>query len=47
LLNYYGWKAIKVTGWSICAERIYGDSMNNFYDSAAEDEQDEDNNYPV
>ena len=42
LLNYYGWKMIKNNGWSICAERIYGDKMNDFYDFEAE----KDNDYP-
>lgn len=42
LLNYYGWKEIKDNGWSICAERIYGDVWNDFYDNEAE----KDNDYP-
>lgn len=42
LLNYYGWKEIKDYGRSICAERIYGDKWNDFYDKAAE----KDNDYP-
>lgn len=46
LLNYYGWKAIKDLGWCICAERIYGDLWNNFYDSEAENDQEEGNSYP-
>ena len=40
LLNYYGWKAIKDNGWSICAERIYGDEWNDFYDEEAEKDDD-------
>lgn len=40
LLNYYGWKAIKITDWSICAERIYGDKWNDFYDEEAENDDD-------
>lgn len=41
LLNYYGWKNIKDDKHSICAERIYGDEWNNFYDTEAEkDEED-------
>lgn len=40
LLNYYGWKAIKDNGWSVCAERIYGDKWNNFYDTEAEKDDD-------
>lgn len=41
LLNYYGWKNIKDDKHSICAERIYGDKWNNFYDTEAEkDEED-------
>ncbi len=40
LLNYYGWKAIKDNGTSICAERIYGDLMNSFYDEEAEKDDD-------
>lgn len=46
LLNYYGWKCIKETDWSICAERIYGDNWNNFYDEEAE-KDDEDYPYGV
>ncbi len=42
LLNYYGWKEIKDNGWSICAERIYGDKWNGFYDIEAG----KDNDYP-
>ena len=42
LLNLYGWKEIKDNGWSVCAERIYGDIWNNFYDTEAE----EDDEYP-
>lgn len=38
LLNYYGWKEIKDNGWSICAERIYGDKWNDFQDTEAEEE---------
>ena len=40
ILNYYGWKPIKTTDWSICAERIYGDHWNNFYDEEAEKDDD-------
>lgn len=40
LLNYYGWKIIKDNEWSICAERIYGDLWNNFYDEEAEKDDD-------
>lgn len=40
LLNYYGWKAIKMTDWSIFAERIYGDKWNDFYDEEAENDDD-------
>lgn len=40
LLNYYGWKEIKDNGLSICAERIYGDKWNNFYDTEAEKDDD-------
>ena len=40
LLNYYGWKEIKDNGWSICAERIYGDNWNDFYDDEAEGDDD-------
>ena len=40
LLNYYGWKEIKDNGWSICAERIYGDKWNDFYDIKAEKDDD-------
>lgn len=42
LLNYYGWKVIKDNGRLICAERIYGDKWNDFYDSEAEN----DDEYP-
>ena len=42
LLNYYGWKKIKDNGYSVCAERIYGDLWNNFYDTEA----DKDDDYP-
>jgi hypothetical protein len=42
LLNYYGWKEIKDRGSSVCAERIYGDNYNNFYDIEAE----KDDEYP-
>lgn len=42
MLNYYGWKAIKDNGWSVCTERIYGDKWNDFYDNEAE----KDNDYP-
>ena len=42
LLNYYGWKCIKDYGFSICAERIYGDEWDNFEDKDAEN----DSNYP-
>lgn len=40
LLNYYGWKTIKDNGNSICAERIYGDKWNDFYDVEAEKDDD-------
>jgi hypothetical protein len=40
LLNYYGWKEIKDNGSSVCAERIYGDNWNDFYDEEAEDDDD-------
>lgn len=40
LLNYYGWKEIKDRGSSVCAERIYGDNYNNFYDIEAEKDDD-------
>lgn len=40
LLNYYGWKEIKDKGNSVCAERIYGDNWNDFYDEEAEDDDD-------
>lgn len=40
LLNYYGWNAIKMTDWSIFAERIYGDKWNDFYDEEAENDDD-------
>ena len=42
LLNYYGWKCIKDYGFSICAERIYGDEWDNFDDKDIE----KDSNYP-
>lgn len=41
ILNYYGWKNIKETKYSIYAERIYGDKWNDFYDEEAEDDDDE------
>lgn len=40
LLNMYGWKNIKETKKQICAERIYGDDYNDFYDFEAEKEND-------
>lgn len=40
LLNYYGWKEINDNGWSICAERIYGDKWNDYYDIEAEKNDD-------
>lgn len=40
LLNYYGWKEINDNGWSICAERIYGDKWNDYYDTEAEKDDD-------
>lgn len=40
LLNYYGWKEIKDKGNSVCAERIYGNNWNDFYDEEAEDDDD-------
>lgn len=42
LLNYYGWKLIKDNRKSVCAERIYGDNWNSFYDYEAE----KDGDYP-
>ena len=41
LLNYYGWKNIKDDKHSICAERIYGDKWNNFYDTEAENDEED------
>ena len=40
LLNYYGWKAIKETDWTICAERVFGDKWNEYYDEEAEKDDD-------
>ena len=40
MLNYYGWKEINDNGWSICAERIYGDKWNDYYDTEAEKDDD-------
>lgn len=38
LLNYYGWKAIKVKPHSVFAERIYGDKWNSYVDTESQDE---------